>query len=152
MAKYFGRDGRPCQRSEWSRLRSDRDYRIIKEYDNGQVYVRLEWLGEVADPSTFRDCWKMFALCVGNYNANGDIKEDPVENGKTFAYEKDGIAAYEAFLERWTASHRNADGEFEEEDNTLTLTPPPPPDPDAPSTDASTVESVKLGEDDVGVW
>lgn len=148
--KYFGRDGRPCQRSEWSRLRSDRDYRIIKEYDNGQVYVRLEWLGEVADPSTFRDCWKMFALCVGNYNANGDIKEDPVENGKTFAYEKDGIAAYEAFLERWTASHRNADGEFEEEDNTLT--PPPPPDPDAPSTDASTVESVKLGEDDVGVW
>ena len=116
MAKYFGRDGRPCQRSEWSRLRDDREYRIIREYDNGQVYVRLEWLGEVADPSTFRDCWKMFALCVGNYNANGDIKEDPVENGKTFAYEKDGIAAYEAFLERWTASHRNADGEFEEED------------------------------------
>lgn len=150
MAKYFGRDGRPCQRSEWSRLRDDREYRIIREYDNGQVYVRLEWLGEVADPSTFRDCWKMFALCVGNYNANGDIKEDPVENGKTFAYEKDGIAAYEAFLERWTASHRNADGEFEEEENTLT--PPPPPDPDAPSTDASAVESVKLGEDDVGVW
>lgn len=150
MAKYFGRAGFPCHRNEWSRLRSDRNYRIVKEYDNGQVYVRLEWLGEVADTSTFRDCWKMFALCVGNYNANGDIKEDPVENGKTFAYEKDGIAAYEAFLERWTASHRNADGEFEEEDNALT--PPPPPDPDAPSTDASTVESVKLGEDDVGVW
>lgn len=72
MAKYFGRDGLPCQRSEWSRLRSDRDYRIVKEYDNGQVYVCLEWLGEVADTSTFRDCWKMFALCVGNYNANGD--------------------------------------------------------------------------------
>lgn len=150
MAKYFGRDGRPCQRSEWSRLRDDREYRIIREYDNGQVYVRLEWLGEVADPSTFRDCWKMFALCVGNYNANGDIKEDPVENGKTFAYEKDGIAAYEAFLERWTASHRNADGEFEEEDNTLT--PPPPPDPDAPSSDVTQIKGIDLGDGDIGAW
>lgn len=150
MAKYFGRDGLPCQRSEWSRLRSDRDYRIVKEYDNGQVYVCLEWLGEVADTSTFRDCWKMFALCVGNYNANGDIKEDPVENGKTFAYEKDGIAAYEAFLERWTASHRNADGEFEEEDNALT--PPPPPNPDAPSSDVAQIKGIDLGDGDIGAW
>lgn len=150
MAKYFGRDGRPCQRSEWSKLRSDRDYRIIREYDNGQVYVRLEWLGEVTDPSTFRDCWKMFAICVGNYNATGDIKEDPVENGKTFAYEADGIKAYEAFLERWTASHRNTDDEFEEEDNSLT--PPPPPDPDAPSSDVSQIKGIDLGDGDIGAW
>lgn len=150
MAKYFGRDGRPCQLVEWKRLRGDKSYATIREYDNGQVYVKLEWVGSVADPSTFRDCWKMFQLVVGNYTATCDLKPDPVENGKTFAYEKDGIAAYEAFLERWTASHRNADGEFEEEENALT--PPPPPDPDAPSTDASTIESVKLGEDDVGVW
>jgi hypothetical protein len=92
----------------------------------------------------------MFALCVGNYNANGDIKEDPVENGKTFAYEKDGIAAYEAFLERWTASHRNADGEFEEEDNALT--PPPPPNPDAPSSDVAQFKGIDLGDGDIGAW
>lgn len=150
MAKYFGRDGRPCQRSEWSRLRGDKSYAVIREYDNGQVYVKLEWLGVIDDITVFRDCWKMFQLVVGNYTATCDLKPDPVENGKTFAYEKDGIKAYEDFLERWTASHRNADGEFEEEDNSLK--PPPPPNPDAPSTDVSEISSVCLGSDDVGVW
>lgn len=150
MAKYFGKDQRQLQRVEWSRLRNDKSYAVIREYDNGQVYVKLEWLGAIDDITVFRDCWKMFQLVVGNYTATGSLKPDPVENLKTFAYEKDGIAAYENFLERWTASHRNADGEFEEEDNELT--PPPPPDPDAPSTDVSEIKSVNLGEDDVGVW
>lgn len=150
MAKYFGKDWRLIKRVEWSRLRGDKSYAVIREYDNGRVYVKLEWLGAIGDITVFRDCWKMFQLVVGNYTATGDLKPDPVENGKTFAYENDGIKAYEDFLERWTASHRNTDGEFEEEDNTLQ--PPEPPNPDAPSTDASTIESVKLGEDDVGVW
>lgn len=150
MAKFFSKDGTPLQRVEWNRLQGDRSYRTVREYDNGEVWVALIWHGKVDDPTVFRDCWKMFSLSVGNYNAAGELKPDPVENGKTFANEKDGIAAYEAFLERWTASHRNTDGEFEEEDNTLT--PPPPPDPDAPTTDASAVASVRLGDDDVGAW
>lgn len=150
MAKYFGRDGRPCQRVEWNRLRSDKNYATVREYDNGQVYVKLEWVGAVDDTSTFRDCWKMFQLVVGNYTATGEIKPDPVENGKTFAYEVDGIKAYEDFLERWTASHRNADGEFEEEDNSLT--PPPPPDPDAPSSDVAQIKGIDLDDGDIGAW
>lgn len=150
MAKYFGRDGRPCQQVEWKRLRGDKSYTTIREYDNGQVYVKLEWLGAVDDITIYRDCWKMFQLVVGNYTATGDLRPDPVENGKFFAYEKDGIKAYEDFLERWTASHRNVDGEFEEEDNSLT--PPPPPDPDAPSSDVSQIKGVDLGDGDIGAW
>lgn len=150
MAKYFGRNGRPCQRNEWSRLRDDREYRIVREYDNGEIYVRLEWLGEVGDTNTFRDCWKLFKLTVGNYTADGQLHDDPVENGKTFAYEATGIQAYEAFLERWTASQRNADGEFEEADNNLT--PPPPPDPDAPSSDVTQIKGIDLGDGDIGAW
>jgi hypothetical protein len=49
-----------------------------------------------------------------------------------------------------TASHRNADGEFEEEDNSLT--PPPPPDPDAPSSDVSHIKGIDLGDGDIGAW
>lgn len=150
MAKYFGKDQRQLQQVEWNRLRCNKDYAVIREYDNGQVYVRLEWLGSIDDVTVFRDCWKMFQLIVGNYNANGEIKPDPVENLKTFAYEDEAVKAYEDFLERWTASHRNADGEFEEEDNELT--PPPPPDPDAPSSDVANVKGVDLGDGDIGAW
>lgn len=148
MTKYFGRDGRPCQKFEWQRLRSDKSYATIKEYDNGQVYVKLEWVGEITDPSVFRDCWKMFRIIVANYDADGSARPDPVENLKTFAYEKDGIAAYENFLERWTASHRSGDGELVEEGNYLT--PPPPPNLDAPVSDVAKIKG--LEDDDIGAW
>lgn len=150
MAKYFGRDGRPCQLVEWKRLRGDKEYTVIKEYDNGQVYVKLEWVGAIDDITVFRDCWKMYQIVVGNYNATGDLKPDPVENLKTFAYENQAIKAYEDFLERWTASHRNVEGEFEEEDNSLT--PPPPPDPDAPSSDVAQIKGIDIDDGDIGAW
>ena len=153
MAKYFGKDQRQLQRVEWNRLRQDRNYRVVREYDNGVIYVRLEWRGEIDDIATFRDCWKMFVLHVGNYTDTGDIRPDPVENCRTFAYEADGIAAYEKFLESWTLSHRNADGEFEEEDNNLIPEPPPaPPNPDAPTSDMSAVKGLDLGDSDIGAW
>lgn len=148
MVGYFGRDGRQCQKVEWDRLRSDRDYRIVREYQNDQVHVVLEWMGYVNDVSIFRDCWNMFVLQVMNRNSVDQWKPDPVEHGKWFGFEADGIKAYEEFLERWTASHRNDDGEFVEEDNDLA--PPPPPNPDAPATAATSV--VSLGDDDVGAW
>jgi len=145
---YVARNGARISHTEWTLMQKDRDYRILREYDNGQVYVRLEWTGEVENASIFRECWTVFMLTVGNYNDKGELKADPVENGKTFAYEGEAIRAYESFLERWTASHVNSDGEFEEEDNTLT--PPPPPNPDAPS---SAVAEIKGMEDDgVGAW
>ncbi|MCL2874729.1 MAG: hypothetical protein FWF12_00245 [Betaproteobacteria bacterium] len=150
MTKYFGRDGRAIHRHEWSRLLGDHSYSVVREYDNGEVFVRLRWHGEVSDPNIFRDCWNLFLLTVGNYNAVGELKADPVENGKWFAYEEDGIKAYEAFLTRWTPCCIDADGRFEECDNTLA--PPPPPNPDVPVTDILTLACLKLGDDDVGVW
>lgn len=150
MAKptYVSPNGARISRDEWVAMQNDRSIRILCEYDNGQVYVRLEWRGEVEDASVFRDCWKVFVLTVANYNENGDLVADPVENGKTFAYRGKAIAAYESFLARWTASHIDEDGQFVEEDNTLT--PPPPPNPDAPT---SAVAEIKGMEDDgVGAW
>jgi hypothetical protein len=148
--KFFGKDGTPIHGSEWMKLREDRGYRVIREYRNDDVWLELLWEGKVDDPSVFRDCWKMFQLTVANCNSKGEWKADPVENGKWFGDQESAIKAYEAFLERWTLSRRNEDGKFVEEDNELT--PPPPPDPDAPSTDIADIESVKLGDDDVGVW
>lgn len=149
MAKYFGRDGRPVDAAKWATLRGDASYRIIREYRNDDVWVTLEWSGAVLDPTIFRDCWPMFFLLVRNAR-NGNWVHDPVENGKTFAYEADGIKAYEAFLERWTASHRNEEGDFVEEDNELT--PPPPPDPDAPSSSVAKIKGVDIGDGDIGAW
>ena len=146
MAAYFDRDGNKISPDAWKGLRTDDSYRIIRNYDNGKVRVRLVWTGVVLNPSVFRDCYEVFHLFVDNYDETGTPRSDPVENGRTFAYEKDGIKAYEDFLERWTNSHRDDDG-FVEEDNILT--PPPPPNPDAPTSD---VASVSTGEDDVGVW
>lgn len=148
--RYFGRDGRQCQTVEWLRLRKDKEYTTVREYDNGQVRVTLEWLGFVEDFGVFKDCWKVFTINVFNYNSVGDIRRDPVDDGKCFPDEAAAIAGYEAFIERWTASHRTADGEFVEEDNRLT--PPPPPDPDAPSSDAANIKGIDIGDGDCGAW
>jgi hypothetical protein len=146
---YFGRDGRQIQKSEWARLRANGEYRVVRKYDNGAVFVELEWLGEVRDAANlFKDHYPLFMLNVINYDAVGNLRRDPVDNGKTFATERDGIEHYEAFLERWTNSHRDENNVLVEEDNIHT--PPPPPDPDAPSSEVS---SIKLGADDDGaVW
>jgi hypothetical protein len=146
---YFGRDGRQIQMSEWSHLRANDEYRVVRKYDNGTVFVKLEWLGEVRDAANlFKDHYPLFVLSVSNYDAVGNLWCDPVDDGKTFATERDGIEYYEAFLERWTNSHRDENNAFVEEDNIHT--PPPPPDPDAPSSEVS---SIKLGvEDDGAVW
>jgi len=137
--------------AEWKKLREDKSYVEVRAYDNGDVRAILEWNGRVDDASVFRDCWPVFKLMVGNYAADGSLWPDPVEYGKTFPTEEAGIAAYEAFIERWTASRRDAEGALVEEDNNLTPTPPPPPpNPDAPASEVTAIKGME--DDDVGAW
>lgn len=150
--KYFGRDGRQCQKVEWRRLRDDDAYRIVREYDNEEISISIEWLGAVENAeSLFPDCYKLFGLHVCNYNSVGNPTKDPVENGRTFPDEAAAIAAYEKFIERWTESQRNEDGVLVEEGNNLAPPPPPiPPNPDAPSSDVSGIKGIV--DDGVGAW
>lgn len=146
---YFNKEGQKIDKASWVKLQADRSYCFIHEYDNARVYVAAKWRGEIPANliDTYREYWPLYELVVGNYNAAGNLVPDPVENGKTYPTEGAVALAYENFLERWTASNRNDEGEFVEEDNNLT--PPPPPNPDAPATSGS---CVKIGDDDVGAW
>jgi hypothetical protein len=42
MVGYFGRDGRPCQRVEWDKLRADKEYYMVRRFSNGVVNVALK--------------------------------------------------------------------------------------------------------------
>lgn len=146
--KYLDRNGVGITGEHWKKLRHDPNYRVVRRYSNGVVHVELEWLGTCDNPDTFRDYYKLFVLKVNNFNEQGQLVPDPVENGKTFGFEHEAIRAYEQFLERWTESHRDEEGEFVEMDNDLI--PPPPPNPDAPSSDVAEIKGME--DDGVGAW
>jgi hypothetical protein len=149
---YFDKSGNKITRMEWNNLKEDPSYVTVREYDNGVVYVRIQWTGAQANPSnTFRDCFALFVANVANYNSRGEPMSDPVEDGTTFSTEKDAIEFYEKFLSRWTDSEKADNGEFIEADNSLTPpVPPPPPSKDLPSSDVSNVKGPLI--DECGAW
>ena len=143
---YINREGGLIGKKEWATLRATPEYVTVREYDNGVVNVKLEWLGRVADyGQVYEEFHKVFGLVVHNYTSDGGLALDPIERDRTFPTEAAAIAFYEEFLTKWTNSGVNDFGEFEETDNSLT--PPPPPDPDTPAIEPDPPE---LGG--VGAW
>lgn len=138
---YFDRDGNRIDKASWAQRQNDPHYRILREYDNGSVFLRLMWNGRLTkvEKDAWRDTWPLFQIVVGNYDSKGSLVRDPVMDGETYACESDAIKAYEEFLETWTESHRKDDGTFKEIGNDLA--PPPPPDPDVPASEIKGVPS-----------
>ena len=147
---YYDRNGARIPKEKWEELNADDVYRTVKLYENEDVRVLVRWLGFQDDaPHVFRDMWKIFE--IGVWNRDDELDKwvpDPVENGKTFAYEHIAIAHYEKFLMEWTESRKTPDGGFVEVGNKFE--PPPPPNPDAPTTDVADMKW--LDDDDVGAW
>ena len=131
---YIDRTGRRIDHGEWLKRLSDESYCTVKEFDNGQVNVRLRWVGKLnrLQAQSFRDTWPVFAARVMNYKEDGSLAADPVDDGRTFHDEESALDWYEEFLTTWTESFINEDGKLAEVDNHLA--PPPPPDPDAPTS------------------
>lgn len=143
---YLDREGTRINKDQWTEKQKDASYRILREFDNGTVFLRLMWNGRmtVQEMAGFRDYWPLFQMAAGNYTADGSLQPDPNLNGETYSSEEAGIQAYEKFLETWTDCERKDNGKFVEVDNQLA--PPPPPDPDIPK------ELSKGDADSFGSW
>lgn len=131
---YIDRHGLRIPKQTWENYRADPTYRVVKEFDNGVVQVRLIWNGQMnkMQSQAFRETWPIFEVRVMNYTADGRLVPDPVADGETFPDESRALEAYEEFLVTWANCEIGADGALIEVDNQLA--PPPPPDPDAPTS------------------
>jgi len=131
---YLQPDGvKRMTHDEWATMRKLPEACILREYDNGIIYVKVEWIGKIVDyGNVFPDYYKNVRLDVFNYGADGTRSPDPVMSEQWFQNEKKAFAAYETFVTNWSDSHLDSEGAFIEEGNALT--PPPPPNPDAPTT------------------
>ena len=131
---YFDREGHRIEKELWDKRQADPSYRIVREFDNGQIQVRVIWNGKLnrLQAQSFRDTWPIFEVRAMNYRADGSLAADPNFDGQTFAHEDDAIETLEIFLEDWTKSYRTDDGRLVEVDNHLA--PPPPPDPNVPTS------------------
>ena len=77
---YVGKDVIRMQRAEWTRLSQDKSYWCVREFDNGEVYVCAKWRGKVDGAENyFPSMYPTFMLVVGNYDAGGNLREDPGE-------------------------------------------------------------------------
>lgn len=144
---YHDREGSKISQAEWKTKRQDSDYSQLKAFDDGRVRVHLEWVGRVRDAmNSYSDSWPIFLLHVGNYDASGVLRADPIEDNKTFGDEASALKHYTEFLTRWTESHtvkNETTGEEELVEEGNTLAPPVPDDPNLPTTET---------DDSFGAW
>lgn len=134
---YLAPDGKTrLQMIEWVKAQKDHSQLFLREYDNGIIYVTVQWVGKVMNyGDVYPEFYKVMRLNVSNYTSEGILAPDPTMASVWFPNEKLAIEAYEKFVMEWSASNRDSTGKFIEEDNALT--PPPPPNPDAPTTEVN---------------
>lgn len=155
--QWFDRAGNRLSADQYRALKADSTYSIVRQFDDDKLRICLFWDGKVVNAQNYAPSYRpLFRITCSNRKLSWDGElqgwaKDPVMDGTTYATEAEAVLAYEAFLERWTASGYEVDAKtgnkvFNEAGNKLT--PPPPPDPDAPSI-------TDLGDkdcDDVGAW
>lgn len=131
---YLARDAKTVLSvGQWLKAQQDASQTIVREYDNGIIYVSLTWVGKIRDyGDSFPEYYKLIRMDVFNYDSDGFKRPDPTKTEQWFPTEPKAVAAYEAFVTEWSDSYVSSEGSFVEDGNTLT--PPPPPDPDAPTT------------------
>lgn len=133
---YIDRYGLRIPKQTWDTYQADPAYRVVREFDNGVVQLRVIWNGRLnqLQAQSFRETWPVYEVRVMNYTAEGKLVPDPVSDNSTFPDEAAALDAYEEFLVTWADCEIDAEGKLVEVGNQLA--PPPPPDPDAPTSTA----------------
>ncbi|RQZ70130.1 hypothetical protein [Burkholderia sp. Bp9004] len=137
---YMDRRRLSLQPREWSKLRQDREYTIVREFENERINVTAEWSGVIKNGMNIpKQHWKPFVLSVVNIvttDGEGRPLEKPLRTAdptasREFRSEQELIDAYEDILVRyagceWLPSSDGQGGrQFVERGNLLV---PPPPD------------------------
>ncbi|WP_155753730.1 hypothetical protein [Burkholderia anthina] len=137
---YMRRDRLPITAADWKNLRSNREYTIVREFENERISVTAEWCGAVKNGMNIpKQHWKPFMLSVTNIvttDGEGRQLDKPIRTpdptaSREFRSEQELIDAYEDILVRyagceWLPSSDGQGGrQFVERGNLLV---PPPPD------------------------
>lgn len=151
--KKWDRNGKPMTNAEWTKYRGNREYYIIREYENDIFGANVEWIGHVDDPINVpQEYWKLFKVNCYNIIVTGDRpgsfvkkKIPDAEFEKYFAKEVDAVAYYcEVLIKNGNATvsqDYEGEGELVEIDNKLAKVKEEPPAPDAPKTKSKIVGS-----------
>lgn len=147
------RQGRSINAQVWTRLRGDRDYTVIAEFENDKFGAYVEWLGIGENEKIVpREYWKLFKAHVYNIILSGDrpgsfVKKkvpDP-DLTSTFSNEKDAVAYYEGVLLEAGLAEVEEDYEgnrvFAEKNNRLAKAKAEPDTLDKPHTTAEVAGS-----------
>lgn len=70
---YVNRKGTHIAANEWTQKRGNRDYFVVKEYENDTLSVVVEWVGKIQNANVIpNQYWKVFTVKVGNIIIKGD--------------------------------------------------------------------------------
>lgn len=111
---YVDRANELIPPEKWVALTATEDYCSVRSYTGENFRVQALWRGKVVNPqSSFPGQWKIFELTVEN--RVGELFEDNAwvidpASTETFNKEADVIAAFEAIVERYSASYRDNTG------------------------------------------
>jgi hypothetical protein len=107
---FVSREGHLLQRTEWTRLRADSSYFLVKEFENDKIAVSVEWLGFTRNANSVpRAHWKLYRLNVTNIVTTDGLGDplpaprrtfDP-QLTREFRTEQEALDAYEDALVRF---------------------------------------------------
>ena len=121
----------------------------VRAFNNGRVRVCLNRCNRIEDVQVKpKEFWHQFEVLVWNIvmtDFEGNLLPEPVERfdveaSKKFYDLNAATAAFEKFLQEWTASNYDESGRFREVGNKLA-----PPSPDAPTISKESPMSDQLG-------
>jgi len=68
---YTDRDGKRITRMEWTVKRGNKDYYVVRSYENDKIKVVVEWQGFDPEKARPEDTWRIFEVAVFNIIISG---------------------------------------------------------------------------------
>ncbi|MCG5512802.1 hypothetical protein [Ectothiorhodospira shaposhnikovii] len=107
--KYYTKDRARITKEIWLKLRFDKKYSTIKEFENEKIRVVAEWYGAIDDNQSVTIGFgaPLFRVVVMNATDIGAgiqwVEDHSLSKG--FEIEKEAIAHYESVVAKWTESY-----------------------------------------------
>ena len=101
----FDADNNPITREEWTKLKTDPDYVLLREFANDDFRVTLTWVGQgkVSDFPKYR---QNVVMTVFNRSGANWVPDPDV---KWFPDKAKGLKAYDAYLVDWNVAEKCTD-------------------------------------------
>ncbi|MBE0438081.1 MAG: hypothetical protein IBX56_20060 [Methylomicrobium sp.] len=113
---FFDRENKQIESGDWALKMGNRDYYMVREYENDKISIRVMWEGKDPEIRRVLDQWRIFKVAIFNVIIKGDrpgtffkkLIEDPTYT-KRFITETEAVDYYQETLIKFGYAETSVD-------------------------------------------